>query len=484
MARFLTMLVILLLILSVRADPTIAVPATTNISNSPALSTTPSIGMGGTNLMVVWKEWTPGPYAEVYFRRSVNSGGNWQPAIKLSNNSPSYEANSYDWTFSGRYVHVVWSKEDCCSGTIVYRRSKDGGASFGSLVPVWTGSRFTQPMVAASGGSNVYIVWSDYASLYFLRSTNSGASFAPVKILAGGGPTHHGVLAFGPHVYVWWDDFYGGEVYLRHSADGGATFGPTVNVSASAAVSDLPHVAVGGPHVYVVYREQVGANYSETDIFLKASADGGATFGPAANLSNSAATWSYFPKILASGTILWVLWTEQDASDPDIMIRRSGNGATTWGSTRNLSADAGWSTSAVLAVGGTNVHVGWTSDNATPDILYRRSVDTGLSYNAALNLSSNSGSSGGLQLLSVGHDVYAVWSDDSSGNFEILLATTAAGGFMAAPMTGESASGWADGAPNPSVPAWGCPPKGAKASPPAPSAQPAAQARGLNCGGK
>jgi hypothetical protein len=166
------------------------------------------------------------------------------------------------------------------------------------------------------------------------------------------------------------------------------------------------------------------------------------------------------------------------------MIRRSGNGGTTWGSTRNLSADAGWSTSAVLAVGGTNVHVGWTSDNATPDILYRRSVDTGLSYNAALNLSSNSGSSGGLQLLSVGHDVYAVWSDDSSGNFEILLATTAAGGFMAAPITADGAAGWADGAPNPSVPAWGCPPKGAKAAPPAPSPQPAAQARSLNCGGR
>ncbi|HEY3248518.1 MAG TPA: sialidase family protein [bacterium] len=469
---------VLLLIVSVGAAPTVAVPATTNISNTPAMSTTPSIGMGGPNLMILWKEWTPGPYAEVYFRRSADGGGTWQPAIPLSSNAPSYEANSYDWTFVGRYVHVVWSKEDCCSGTITYRRSVNAGASFNAVVPLWTGSRFTQPKVASSGGSNVYVVWSDYASVYFRRSANGGETFAPVQTLAGGGPTYHGVLAFGPHVYIWWEDFYGGEVYLRHSADGGATFGPTVNVSASAATSDEPDVAVGGPHVFMVYREAVG---STTDTFLKMSADGGATFGAAANLSNNPSTYSYYPRIVASGTILWVAWADQGS--PAMLMRRSGNAGVTWGSAQTLSSGAPYDIAyQVVAIGGTRVHVGWQGGSyPTQDVYYRRSIDTGLSYNPAVNLSSNSGESSGLQLLAVGHDVFAVWSDNTPGNYEILLATAPGSGFAAAPMAGERGSGWADGAPNPSVPTSWCPPQGTAAGPPAPSPQPVGQTGSPGC---
>jgi hypothetical protein len=78
-------------------------------------------------------------------------------------------------------VYVVWSDDTRGKGGILYRKSTDGGASFGGTVNLTSISR-PYATVAVSG-NNVYVVWSDDTpgtgnfDILYIKSTDGGASF-------------------------------------------------------------------------------------------------------------------------------------------------------------------------------------------------------------------------------------------------------------------------------------------------------------------
>lgn len=84
---------------------------------------------------------------------------------------------------------------------IFYRRSTDGGASFGSTVNLSNNDGHSDLPAIAASGSNVYVVWFD----------NTPGNF---------------------------------EIFLRKSVDAGDIFGSTVNYSHSAGDSIAPTIAV------------------------------------------------------------------------------------------------------------------------------------------------------------------------------------------------------------------------------------------------
>jgi hypothetical protein len=73
----------------------------------------------------------------------------------------------------------------------LYRRSTNGGASFGSTVNL-SNSRLVQFPAVAASGNNVYVVWYDDTpgniDIFYRRSTNGGASFGSTANLSHSGP--------------------------------------------------------------------------------------------------------------------------------------------------------------------------------------------------------------------------------------------------------------------------------------------------------
>lgn len=70
------------------------------------------------------------------------------------------------------------------------------------------------------------------------------------------------------------------------SVDGGATFGPTINLSNNPRLSLNPEIAISGTNVYVVWHDHESPTNAE--IFYKRSTDSGASFvEPTKNLSES-----------------------------------------------------------------------------------------------------------------------------------------------------------------------------------------------------
>jgi hypothetical protein len=150
---------------------------------------------------------------------------------------------------------------------------------------------------------------------------------------------------------VWEDSTSGnGDIFYRKSPNGGgAMFGGIVNLS-NTGHSGLPALAVSGNNVYVVWDDNTPGS---DEIFYRKSPTGGATFGSTVNLSNNAGL-SQIPAVAVSGNNVYVIREDSTSENFEILLRKSVNAGATFGSTINVSQDAGNSFSPVISISTNN----------------------------------------------------------------------------------------------------------------------------------
>ncbi len=130
----------------------------------------------------------------------------------------------------------------------MYRRSTNGGASFGSTLNLSNNSGNSGVPAVAASGNKVYVVWEDNTpgnfDILYKRSTNSGANFGGTLNLSNTSAysLHPAIAASGTNVYVVWYDTtqVNYNILYRRSTNDGANFGGTVNVS----ISNTAHTAM------------------------------------------------------------------------------------------------------------------------------------------------------------------------------------------------------------------------------------------------
>jgi hypothetical protein len=197
------------------------------------------------------------------------------------------------------------------------------------------------------------------------------------------------------NVYVVWHDNSLGstlEILYIMSTDGGGTFGSTVNLSNNAGGSALPSIAVSGNNVHVVWQD---STFGNSEILYRSSTDGGVNFGSTVNLSNNAG-FSVNPSIAASGNNVYVVWRDEVSANAEIFYRSSTDSGISFGSTVNLSNNVGFSDMPAIAAAENNVYLVWADGIAAVvnDIIYRTSTDGGTTFEPeSSNLSTNTGDS-------------------------------------------------------------------------------------------
>jgi hypothetical protein len=98
------------------------------------------------------------------------------------------------------------------------------------------------------------------------------------------------IATSGDNVYVtWWSNKTGDwDVFFKASADSGKTFGPKLDLSNSKGiVSNDASIAASGNNVYVSWWER---NKTTNEPVMKVSNDNGKTFGEKIMLSNNETT--------------------------------------------------------------------------------------------------------------------------------------------------------------------------------------------------
>src|SRR5712672_3345151 len=422
----------------VGAEAQLPFSAAKNVSNNTDFSMTPQAAVDAAgNINVVWEDDTANN-SNILFGRSTDGGLTF--STQPLSNTVGYSHSPRICVDSKGAINVVWVDDTTGKPVVYFSRSIDGGASF-SAPPTMLSSvaaYSASPQVGVDGSGNVSVVWESDSSpvvVLFSYSADGGATFsAPANL------TTNTTGSIGPQMaigvdgsinVVWEDDFnFQSDISFRRSTDGGLTFSPTINsvatnLSNNSGNSFGAQVAVDlSGNIEVVWTDNTSRN---NDILFTRSSDGGATFAPTKNLSNSAGdSGNALVGVDANGNI-YVAWQDNvpPAFNKDIYFAHSSDGGANF-STTNVSNNSGNSINPVMnvdAAGGINlVWMDRTPGNAS--IFFTRSTDAGATFfSAAQNVSSDSGfSSDGHIVADTKGNLNVVWSDDAPGVNQVLFS--------------------------------------------------------------
>jgi hypothetical protein len=199
------------------------------LTNTSTESAYPSVAASGSVVHVVWTEFLPSyTYFEIYYKRSTDAGVTWGADTRLTTNS-SYNSYSSSVAVSGLVVNVVWNGNLYSNrDEIYYKRSTNGGVNWGADIRLTndTSGQYV-PSVAVSG-SVVHLVWLDGRNgnyeIYYKRSTDGGISWGTDTRLTNNSAEswYPSVAVSGSVVHVVWQDKRDGnwEIYYKRNPTG------------------------------------------------------------------------------------------------------------------------------------------------------------------------------------------------------------------------------------------------------------------------
>lgn len=201
---------------------------------------------------------------DVFYGYSNNGGKAWTHGLNLSH-TPGISSHPVLSLSDDNLVHVAWL--DTSSGS----QRPDVFAVHGSQ-DTWTPSRNVSNTAGRSqspeilAGRRTYLAWMDNSrsssvwDIYFARSEDNGP-FTPPIYFDTPAPSSDPCLAGDDanHVAVAWVDGTSNaaapDIYLVQSGDGGATFTPPLNLSQTPGVSRLPSMVLNQNQYVVVWEE-------------------------------------------------------------------------------------------------------------------------------------------------------------------------------------------------------------------------------------
>jgi len=334
-------------------------------------------------------------------------------------------------------VYVLWQDSmptDYRNYDIFIKKSIDNGSTFGSPVNLSNNSGFSEHPQIAANGNNVYAIWADDTSgnreVLFIRSGDNGSSFDTIKNLSNSTSDsfNQEIAIFGDNVYVIWLDQTEDDkakILLKASDDGGATFGRTVNISSNANDETFPKVAAYKDSVYIAWNmadDELDKRDNE-GLFFVTSLDGGSTFDNMTKLNPE--NDSGEAQVAAFNDTVYVVsggLHSVNVNGPIFM--KSNDGGKSFSGPVTIDQNDTF-------MHPTNVEVG-AYDEQFSYVAAQVSVSgneeifllemTGNNLTRLFNLSNNAKISECPSIAMAGNNIYVVWEDMTPGNHDILYA--------------------------------------------------------------
>ena len=297
------------------------------LTNSIGYSAHPSIAVSGSFVYAVWDDSRNGGNV-VYFKRSTNAGVSWESDFRLT------FATNYSYypslSVSGSNVYVAWIDMRDGNNEIYYKNSTDAGISWSTDLRLTNNSGSSVYPTIQSAGSVIHVSWWDNRDgnyeIYYKRSPDGGLSWGQDIRLTNNSSTSMNscISASGFLVHVVWYDNRDGnyEIYNKFSADGGINWSQDIRLTNSSGDSWHPFVTLSGSIVHVTWEDYRDGNF---EIYYKRSTDGGLNWGTDTRLTNSSAV-SQNSSIDISGSVLHVVWLDNRDGNYEIYYKRNPTG--------------------------------------------------------------------------------------------------------------------------------------------------------------
>jgi hypothetical protein len=221
------------------------------------------------------------------------------------------------------------------------------------------------------------------------------------------------------------------DIYIKKSADWGESFAGNSNSSATDTTTEVlnlsnnpgfsnhPQIAAYDEKVHVAW---IDNSLGNKEILLARSIDNGTTFSEAINLSNNANTNSRNLELSAFDNNVYAVWLDEDEQGNGIILLKASNdGGETFGNpitiARNVTTNNDFTFPKVASYGN-NVYIAWNVANSwstqgegeiITDLLYVKSSDQGNTFSAPIKLNNNGEKVGEAQVAANNNAVYVVW---------------------------------------------------------------------------
>jgi len=214
----------------------------------------------------------------LWLAKSSAGGGDWSAGTGVDLNPTADVGKFSSIAVQGTAVFIAY--QNSTMGKIVMTNSITGGTTF-QMPPVFVGNTSATTLggtaVAATDGTNVYVVYFDGNNLVFAKSSNGGGSFSsPFNVSTGGGISPSIAVSAGK-IYISQFHATSGDLLFTRSDDFGANWiTPPLVVDTGLGLNSVgksTSLAVDGTNVYIAYYDATNG-----DLKVAKSIDNGDTW--------------------------------------------------------------------------------------------------------------------------------------------------------------------------------------------------------------
>ena len=240
------------------------------------------------------------------------------------------------------------------------------------------------------------------------------------------------VAAWNNNVYMLWEDsmppgYRNYDIFIKSSTDNGTTFGAPINLSNNSGFSEHPQIAAYGNNVYAIWADDTSGN---REVLFTRSEDNSTSFEKIKNVSNTTSSDSFNQEIAVFGDNVYVVWLDQGADgNTSILLKASSDGGATFGRTVHISNNANQETFPKVAAYGDNVYIAWNMEGHNIDerdnegLFFVRSSDRGNTFQNIIQLNRENNNFGELQVAAFDETVYVVSGGLHSVNVDGVFFT-------------------------------------------------------------
>ncbi|MDH3677512.1 MAG: glycoside hydrolase [Nitrosopumilus sp.] len=358
-------------------------------------------------------------------------------------------------TVGENVLYLVWTEESYENHEIYFSKSSDAGSSFDSYINLSHNIGVSAFPRMAVSENNVYAIWYDYtpgsSDIFLAKSNDTGKTFETFNLSKNLGPSYNPwISVMDEKVFVVWNDgtrdvidqfgeekakeiiiesadisFGKQDILFASSNDAGDNF-EIFSISDPNVESWNPRMIVHEEKVYVVWN---GRSNDITDIFFSASNDGGISFSPPVNVSQSK------NQSMDAGLAVWeenlyIIWKEADSNGNYILFSKTADDGLNFISPINIGKNlkAAMARDTQISSFEDNVYVVWYENAKDGDVYFAKSKDGGESFEEPISIDLGHGTSEFPQIATYQDQVYVIWSNHSAENSDVFFRASFDGG--------------------------------------------------------
>lgn len=295
----------------------------------------------------------------VVYQRSSNGGVTWSRATELFGSTSAERIVTPNLAVAAAkdQVVVAWRTRGTQGTSLWIRRSTDGGSTWKARQRLFQadGQRTLGTPAVSLVGDTLVVATTNRATgnVLLRRSADGGASFGPSRVM---GRTHLsidcqepvidalvGLGASGDTVHLAWSDAKAGsciasELEVRTSRDDGVTW-KQARVASTQRTYGWPELAVRGDTLLITLQRPDGA------LVITRSTDGGRTFDDIVMKPSGDRALGAADVLLPSKDTAWLVYADvayrgNDIASSRVRIKTSTNGGRTWGTASDVLGSA------------------------------------------------------------------------------------------------------------------------------------------------